>query len=260
MKLFESLITRLPIMTDYMTQNDDNDSTDPFETTEFDVTRTPRLRTMPGDKATVEEYVIENVEKIYRTVKSRDTINTAGPDETPQRVNKDRRGRMYEISTDHSVVRAMNVPSDRFDKRQMYYLYAGVIAAEIDELRWQSAYNLDMSEAVNPDSEEFVSVASKFNIDTSNHRKKYLPRFIKAAYSTIYNRAESSGRPVHKWELEFELGSLLADYQYKDAYRYLERLPGVEPPSQTVAWEFVEQSELSGMEDTASNGKESAKQ
>jgi hypothetical protein len=66
------------------------------------------------------------------------------------------------------------------------------------------------------------------------------PKFIISAYRILYEHTEETGRPMHPYRIRAEANVVLREGAYSQAFRYLNELPGVEPPSNGEAWEYVD--------------------
>jgi len=204
-------------MTRYMRSGESVEPHDPLEASSIEIERTHRIETITDEDRL--EAVRENVEKIYRAAESRP------------------------IEDDEQVVQAMNLLWSPQSPEECYYFSIAPVAARIDGLEWQSAYRVDFSDTVAVGSDDFVEVASEFNIPNSS-RYDLVPKFITHAYKRMRQLAErNSGYTyIHQYELEGTGKTpYLSQRGYDSSMKYVGRLPGITPPdSDAPAWELTE--------------------
>jgi hypothetical protein len=142
------------------------------------------------------------------------------------------------VSDDETIQKALALPSE-FVNRESFYAYkVGPVAATHDKLRWNSAYTMDMEEAEHHKSDAFREAASELQIPNG---LKSGPKFIISAYRILYEHTEETERPIHPYKIRAEANVILAKRSYPQAFKHFNKLPGVEPPSDGSAWEYVEE-------------------
>jgi hypothetical protein len=223
---FRSIINNVTTttMTEYMRANTDNDApTDPFEDTPF--TRIPPAE---GIKDEWVETILTEANKIRKTAQ-----------------------RNGEIQSDDAVIDSLSKPSGDLwiDKTGFYINRVGPVAQTCDSLEWTAAYTMDLDDAPHYKSDEFVDAASELRVPDSRALQS-VPKFIKGAYRVLYEHTKETGRPMHPLQIQSEVNVVLSDRGYSQAYRYLDELPGVEPPTDGGAWAYIEQN-------TATTGEQS---
>lgn len=213
-------------MTDYMRANNDasDEQTDPFNDTPF-----RRIPPAEGIKDEWVETILQGANKIHKAAKQRGNIED-----------------------EDAVIESLSKPSNDLwiNKKGFYLNRVGPVAQTCDSLEWASAYTMDLDDAPHYKSDEFVDAASELRVPDSR-ALKLGPKFIKAAYRVLYNHTEATGRPMHPLRIKSETNVVLSDRGYSQAFRYLNELPGVEPPETGgLAWTYVEQ-------DAATTGEQS---
>jgi hypothetical protein len=201
-------------MTEYMRANTDNDEpTDPFEDTPFN-----RIPPAEGIKDEWVDTILTEANKIRKTAQ-----------------------RDGEIQSDDAVIDSLGKPNgDLWVDREGFYVHrVGPVAATCDALEWTSAYTMDLDDAPHHKSDEFVAAASDLRIPDSRSLE-LAPKFIKGAYRVLYEHTKETGRPMHPLQIQSEVNVVLSERGYSQAYRYLNQLPGVEPPTDGGAWTHVE--------------------
>jgi hypothetical protein len=211
---FRSIINDLQdkTMVDYMRAGESlpEDEPDAFEGTPFD--RIPEVKHTSEEQI---ELIIDQSRKI---------------------LNACRNG---SIGSDEGVYEALALPSEHVDPESFYAYKVGPVAATHDELQWNSAYRMDLETAYHHKSDAFREAASELQIpDTVG--MKLGPDFIISAYRILYEHTEEAGRPMHPYRIRAEANVVLREGAYSQAFRYLNELPGVEPPSNGEAWEYVD--------------------
>ena len=197
-------------MSDYMRAGEDaSKPADPFEETPFN---------------RVEEVKLSNREWINVILseanKIRSTAKSAG-----------------EIQSDDAVIDALALPGEWVNAESFYAYKVGTIAATCEDLAWKSAYTLDLEAAPEPNSEAFREAASELRVPNSA-AMKLGPKFINSVFRILYEHTAETGRPIHPVRLKYDANVRLPERGYSQAFRFLNELPGVEPPADSVAWEY----------------------
>jgi hypothetical protein len=151
------------------------------------------------------------------------------------------------IGSDEDVYQSLALPNE-FVKNEGFYAYkVGPVAATHDELEWTSAYRMNLEDAEHHKSDTFREAASELQIPDG---LKLAPKFIISAYRILYEHTEETGRPIHPYKIRAEANVVLRESTYPHAFRYLNDLPGVEPPSDSDAWVYVDDESLAATEET----------
>lgn len=185
-------------MTDIMFNNANQQEQSKFSDTPF--RRVDEIGQLSGDRL---ETALQEARKIYRAT--------------------DRNGT---ITTDESIIESLSVPSEHTDAENWYATVVGPIAETHNDLAWLSAYDLSLSSAPTPKSDEFEQAAAELNIPNSR-ATNLVPKFLRGAYRVLYNHVAEHGRPMHPYLIESEVNVVLTARGYEQAYRYFEQLPGV---------------------------------
>jgi hypothetical protein len=211
---FRSIISDLQkkTMSEYMHAGESlpEDEPDAFEGTPFD--RIPNVKHAGDEELDV---ILSQAEKIVRTTKRRGSIGS-----------------------DESVYENLALPREFVDNESFYAYKVGPVAATHDELEWTSAYTMDLEDADHHKTDAFREAASELRVPDG---MKLAPKFIISAYRILYEHTEETGRPIHPYKIRAEANVVLRDRTYPRAFQYLNELPGVEPPSDGSAWEYVEE-------------------
>ena len=208
-------------MSDYMRAGEDlpENDPDPFEETPF--RRVEEVKLSSDDWLDV---IIPEAEKIRSTAQRR------GP-----------------ITSDDAVIDALALPRETIDAETFYAWKVGPVAATCDDLTWKSAYTLNLEDAPEPNSEAFREAASDLRIPNSA-AMKLGPKFVSGAYRELYEHTVETGRPIHPVRLKYEANVRLPKRGYSQAFRFLNQLPGVEAPADSVAWEYEQPDSINSKE------------
>ena len=152
------------------------------------------------------------------------------------------------IRTDSAVVDALGVPRETVDRSVFYAYKVGPVAATCEDLNWKAAYSMDIETAPEPNSDAFREAASELQVP-NNAAMKLGPKFIQSAYRILYEHTAETGRPIHPTKLKYEANVRLAERGYKQAFRFLNQLPGVEGPADSVAWEYEQPEQVNAKEE-----------
>ena len=205
---------------DYMRAGEDaSEPTNPFEETPFN--RISEVELSSDDWIDV---ILSEADKIRRTAKSRDNI-----------------------ASDDAVIDALALPRETIDAETFYVHKVGPVAATCDDLTWKSAYTLNLEAAPEPNSNEFKEAASELRIPNSA-ALKLGPKFVASAYRELYEHTAETGRPIHPVRLKYEANVRLPERGYSQAFRFLNQLPGVEAPADSVAWEYEQPDSINSKE------------
>lgn len=202
-------------MTDYMIRgNSVEEETDPWNESPF--TKTWELAGDPGEKKP--EKALQNAKKI------RDKTLRAGS-----------------ISSDSAVEPAMDTLSGSHTPAAFYYRVCGPVAASADDVEWNTAFRVDLTEAPELHSEEWKEVVSEFNL---SHRAEdnMVPKKIKSCYGALLKKTKRNDgkRAIHPEELDLH-GPVIRDRDRRTAFEHIAKLPGVDgPDNSTPAWERSE--------------------
>ena len=207
-------------MSDYMIAGEDaSEPTDPFEETPFN---------------RVEEVKLSNREWINVILseanKIRSTAKSAG-----------------EIQSDDAVIDALALPGEWVNAESFYAYKVGTIAATCEDLTWKSAYTMDLEAAPEPNSEAFREAASELRIPKG---LRLGPKFVASCYRILYEHTSDTARPIHPIRLRSEANVRLSESGYRQAFRHLNELPGVEPPADSVAWEYEQPDSVETTEES----------
>jgi hypothetical protein len=212
---FRSIINNQS-MTDYsnMRANTSTEQTNPFNETPF-----KQISPAEGIKDEWVDTILRNAQKIRKTAQ-----------------------RNEGIQSDNVVIDSLAKPSNDLwvDRKGFYIHRVGPVAQTCDRLEWASAYTMDLDEAPDFKSEEFVEAASELRIPDSRSLE-LAPKFIRGAYRVLREHTKETGRPMHPLRIQSEVNVVLSEYGYEQAYRYFNQLPGVEAPTDGEAWTYVEQ-------------------
>jgi len=199
---------------EYMTRGNDHDDTDPWDETPF--TPTYQLRGVPSDRK--HELARENAEKI-----------------------RDKVLRSSSISSDSAVESAMGTLGTSHKSEIFYYHTCGPVAATADDVRWNSAFRVDLEKAPEPQSDEWRRVASEFNL-TQQDERDLVPDKIVACYLQLVQKTEQNDgdRAMHAEELA-DYGPVIREKAHRPVFDCLSKVPGVDgPDSSKPAWEVIE--------------------
>lgn len=187
---------------------------DPFDSTPF--TRIDEVKLSSDEWI---DTILTQAEKIRRTTK-----------------------RQEAISDDGLVIDSLALPpnDDWVSQESFYVTKVGPVAETCESLEWKSAYTMDVEDAPHPKSDEFREAASELQIPNSV-ALKLGPDFVASAYRVLYEHTKETGRPIHPIRIRYESTVKLPERGYRSAFSYLDKLPGVNPPSKSVAWEYVGQ-------------------
>ena len=209
-------------MSDYMRAGEDaSEPTDPFEETPFN--QISEVELSSDDWIDV---ILSEADKIRRTAKSRDSI-----------------------ASDDAVIDALALPREYIDSSVFYAYKVGPVAATCDDLTWKSAYTLNLEAAPEPNSNEFKEAASELRIPNSA-ALKLGPDFVVSAYRELYEHTVETDRPIHPVRLKYEANVRLPKRGYSQAFRFLNQLPGVEAPADSVAWEYEQPDSIDAKEES----------
>jgi len=202
-------------MTDYMLR--DSDDTGPWDDTPF--TPTYRLRGDPSDRKG--ELTRQNAKKIRDKVLRSDSI-----------------------TTDEAVETAMATLDRSHKPSAFYYHTCGPVAASADDVRWNSAFRIDLDVAPEPKSDEWERVASEFNLSQQDDRDLVPEKIVHCYHKLVEKTRENDGdRAMHPGELA-DYGPVVRDRPRQTAFDCLSQVPGVDgPDSSRPAWELVEADE-----------------
>ena len=209
-------------MSDYMRAGEDaSEPTDPFEETPFN--RIEEVKLSSDDWLDV---ILSQAEKIRSTAMNRG-----------------------EITTDKAVIDALALPRETIDAETFYAYKVGPVAATCEDLAWKSAYTLDLEAAPEPNSEAFREAASELRVPNSA-AMKLGPKFINSVFRILYEHTAETGRPIHPVRLKYDANVRLPERGYSQAFRFLNELPGVEPPADSVAWEYEQPESINSKEES----------
>jgi hypothetical protein len=146
------------------------------------------------------------------------------------------------VSDDEAIQESLALPSEYVEPASFYAYKVGPVAATHDELQWTSAYRMNPEDAEHHKSDTFRKAASELQIPDTLEMKLG-PKFIISAYRVLYEHTEETGRPIHPYKIRAEANVVLPERAYPQAFRYLNDLPGVEPPeTDGPAWVYVDES------------------
>jgi hypothetical protein len=216
---------KIKLKSKYMTEYMKRDNTLP-ENSPSPFDNTPFAQVAEVEQSSDEwvEIILNQAEKIRQTAK--------------------RRG---QISDDTDVIESLALPNEYVPAESFYAQKVGPVTATCDTLEWKSAYTMDLDAAPHPKSDAFHEAASKLQIPDTPYLE-YAPKFVQSSYRILYEHTKTTGRPIHPIQLKIEADVVLDERYYSKAFSYLNDLPGVEPPSETTAWEYVAQEQTTGTE------------
>jgi hypothetical protein len=207
-------------MSDYMIAGEDaSEPTDPFEKTPF--RRVEEVKQSSDDWLDV---ILSEAEKI------RSTAQNAG-----------------EIQNDDAVIDALALPGEWVNAGSFYAYKVGPVAATCEDLAWKSAYTLDLEAAPEPNSDAFREAASELRIPKG---LRLGPKFVASCYRILYEHTTDTARPIHPIRLRGEANVRLSKSGYRQAFRHLNELPGVEAPADSVAWEYEQPDSINSKEES----------
>ena len=207
-------------MSDYMIAGEDaSEPTDPFEETPFN---------------RVEEVKLSNREWIDVILSEANKIRSTAMN----------RG---EITTDKAVIDALALPGEWVNDESFYAYKVGTVAATCEDLTWKSAYTMDLEAAPEPNSDAFREAAGELRVPKG---LRLGPKFIQSAYRILYEHTVETGQPIHPIRLRSEANVRLSESGYRQAFRFLNELPGVEPPADSVAWEYEQPESINSKEES----------
>jgi hypothetical protein len=132
----------------------------------------------------------------------------------------------------------------------MFYAHkVGPVAATCEGLTWKAAYSMDIETAPEPNSDAFREAASELQVP-DNVAMELGPKFIQSAFRILYDHTAKTSRPIHPTKLKYEATVRLPERGYKQAFRFLNQLPGVEGPADSVAWEYEQPEQVNAKEET----------
>lgn len=141
------------------------------------------------------------------------------------------------VSDDEHVIEAVSIPEDWVPKKGFYIHRVGPLAVTCENLEWGAAYSMNLAEAPEPGGKEWAEAAGELSMPTY---PKAGPSFVKSAYKTLYEYTEETGRPLHTEKLIHDSQVYLKDREYPVCFKHLDQLPGVNPPADKFAWQWVE--------------------
>ncbi len=204
-------------MTDYMKRGNSSTDPDPWEDTPF--TRTAELRGKGSDA--LDEYVRKGATRVYNELQ--------------------RGGELSEVRTGWFEADRTCYSSST---TQAFYLFeVGPVVATADDVRWNSAFRIDLEDAPAHKSDAWKDHASKFDL-SERDAELGIPSKVSCAYSELETLTERNdgARAIHPRELR-KRGPRVADRAFEDTIALLATFPGVDAPTDDApAWELVDES------------------
>jgi hypothetical protein len=106
---------------------------------------------------------------------------------------------------------------------------------------------MNLEAAPEPNSDEFREAAGELQVPKGF---RLGPKFIQSAYRVLYEHTADTSRPIHPIRLRRETNVRLAEHGYKQGFRFLNQLPGVEAPADSVAWEYEQPDSIDAKEES----------
>jgi hypothetical protein len=206
------LTNPLQTMTEYMNRGKSSDATGPFDETPFDPYYD--IRTW-SDK----DRLIRHAESALRHLKQ------------------------VKSATDDDVRNAAIAGNDYQKLDAGFWSKVAPLVATAECVEWHDSFRLE-ADAPEHGSDEWAEAASELAIpDTRSH--DLVPRAVSKAYEHLEKIRDRNGypRPASRFELIQNSGVHMTDRGYRKVWDFLGELPGVVPPTETPAWEMVEQDE-----------------
>lgn len=206
-----NLQSTLEKMTDIMTEGEHVDDPEKFEEHGFVKGGIHELQadTPTGDA------VLEGAKKILNTTRKRG-----------------------EIKTDSAVENAVPIAQTLTSAKQhstQYYMYTGPVAVRHPDLEWRTTYSL-AEDAPEYNTEEWNRAASELSIPEGEDT---LVKLVRGFWQHLEFCRDTDNRPAHAEELLYKAPAHVPSFKSDRAFRYLEQLPGVNPPEDGPAWVYV---------------------
>jgi hypothetical protein len=143
------------------------------------------------------------------------------------------------IETDRAVENAVPIEqslTSAQDREAVYYCRVGPVASRHPDLEWRTTYSL-ADDAPEYNSYEWNRAASELSIP---EKEELLPKLVRGFWQHLEYCRDTDNRPAHAEELLYEAQALVPRFKSDRAFRYLEQLPGVEPPADDgPAWLYT---------------------